>query len=322
MLGTKCHATTIDQRWVGSASGTDAARTGEYISVRIVFLTNENFDANEKFRYIFANVAASFVDIHVVAVRLSGAGMGGPGYRRPLSLPNLYRKVRRIPKRARRLGVAYTAELLISYPLQLLIDRRNWREVDERLRALPRPPIEPQPEKVIYVDTVNGPDAVEAISRLEPDVVIQVDAGILRRQIFEIPQVGTLNLHPGIAPSIKGLHSIYWALWEQKHEWIGATLHYIDEGIDTGSVLAYSTVEPHYPGERFPPLYARAIELGVSRLVEALCDIAQGRRWVIDPPAGEHVYRSTMSGGRLSLLEARLAWQRFRSGAHRAVQCR
>ena len=82
--------------------------------MRIVFLTNENFDTNEKFRYIFANVAALFGDIHVLAVRLSAAGMGGMGYRRPLSFPNLYRKIRRIPKRARGLGVAYTAELLIS----------------------------------------------------------------------------------------------------------------------------------------------------------------------------------------------------------------
>jgi hypothetical protein len=279
--------------------------------VKIVFLTNEDFDVNEKFRYIFSNVAAAFDDVRVVAVRRSGAGMGGMGYKRPLSLRSLYRKVGRIPKRARSLGVAYTAELLLSYPLQVLIDGRNWREVDRGLRVLSRPPVEPpRAERVIYVDTVNGPDAVEAISGLEPDVVIQVDAGILQRQVFEIPRLGTLNLHPGIAPSIKGLHSIYWALREGRPEWIGSTLHYIDEGIDTGSVLAYAPVEARYPGERFPPLYVRAIELGVRRLVESLRYMEQGRRWVVDPPEGERVYRSTLSGWRLALLEIRLVLRR------------
>jgi folate-dependent phosphoribosylglycinamide formyltransferase PurN len=274
--------------------------------MRIVFFTNEKFVEDEKFRYMFANVAAVFGDVHVVAVRLSRTE------KKPFSLRGMYRKVRRIPKRARHLGIAYTLELLSSYPLQLIIDRRNWREVDEGLRALPRPRLGPEPEKSIYVDTVNGTDAVEAISKLKPDVIIQVNAGILRRQVFEIPRVGTLNLHPGIAPLIKGLHSIYWALWEHKREWMGSTLHFIDEGIDTGPVLAYAPVEPRHPGERFPPLFVRATELGVKRLVDALLHIAQGRRWVLDPPEGARVYRSTLSGWRLALLEIRLALRRRR----------
>jgi poly-beta-hydroxyalkanoate depolymerase len=37
--------------------------------MRIVFLTEEEFDSSEIFRYIFANVAAVFQDVHVVAVR-------------------------------------------------------------------------------------------------------------------------------------------------------------------------------------------------------------------------------------------------------------
>ncbi|MBV8232444.1 MAG: hypothetical protein JO329_20880 [Planctomycetaceae bacterium] len=46
-------------------------------------------------------------------------------------------------------------------------------------------------------------------------------------------KIGTLNLHHGIAPSIRGMNSIYWALWEGRPEWIGSTVHFIDKGIDT-----------------------------------------------------------------------------------------
>jgi hypothetical protein len=285
----------------GKLDANDHSVTG----TRIVFLTNERFGSAEDFKYMFANVAALFRDVHIVAVRRSQAEQ------KPFSLPGLYRKIRKISKKARRCGLMYTFETITSYPLQLFILRRHWQEVDERLRALPRPTIQPGPETVTYVDTLNSPDAVKTVSRLEPDVLIQLNAGILKRQIFEIPPLGTLNLHPGIAPLIKGVHSIHWALWEQKPEWIGATLLYIDEGIDTGPVLAYAPVDLRSPGERFPSLFVRATEHGVQCLVDSLYHIARGKRWVIDPPQGERVYRSYLPGWRLGLLEIRLALRRW-----------
>jgi folate-dependent phosphoribosylglycinamide formyltransferase PurN len=276
-------------------------------NVRIVFLTNEEFDSSERFRYTFAHVAASFPDVHVVAVRRSQAE------KKPFSLLTLYQKVRKVLWRVRRFGVAHALEVLTSYPFRRLIAQRFWREVKVRFRSLPSPPAKLEPEKVVYVETVNGQETVEAISRLEPDVVIQDGAGILSRQVFEIARIGTLNLHPGIAPLIKGAHPVHWALWERKREWLGATVHYIDEGIDTGPVLAYAPVEPRYPGERFPSLYVRTIEVGVKHLVDVLCRLARGEQWTIHPPQGERVYRTIFSGWRLVLLEVRLALERRRA---------
>jgi folate-dependent phosphoribosylglycinamide formyltransferase PurN len=272
--------------------------------MRVIFFTNENFDSSEKFRYMFANVATSFRDVHIVAVRHS------PAKKKLFSLLGLYQNVRKVLWRGRRFGVIHAVEVLTSRPLQLFIGQRNQLEADEILRALPRPPVKVEPEKAVYVETVNESDAVKAISRLKPDVVIQVDAGILRKPVFEIARIGTLNLHPGIAPLIRGPDPLYWALWERKREWMGATLHYIDEGIDTGPVLAYAPVEPRYPGERFPPISVRIAEVGVELLVEALCRLERGERWTVHPPQGEHVYRTIFSGWRLLLLEIRLALER------------
>ena len=57
--------------------------------MRIVFLTNEKFGSSEEFRYMFANVAASFPDVHVVAVRRSQA-------ERKSFLSRLQKKVRKL----------------------------------------------------------------------------------------------------------------------------------------------------------------------------------------------------------------------------------
>ena len=96
--------------------------------MRIVFLTNDKFYSSEKFRYMFANVAAAFPDVHVVAVRRPRAED------EPL-LPRLQGEVRKALQRARRFGFLHSLEVLTSLPLQLFIGRRNWEEVDERLRG-------------------------------------------------------------------------------------------------------------------------------------------------------------------------------------------
>ncbi len=198
--------------------------------MRIAFFTDEGFVSRR--------------DVHVVAIRRRSQAEKWALF--PLVL---YSKARKVLWRARRFGIVHTLGVVTSDPLRRLITQRDEQEISERLRALPRPSVELQPEEALYyVDTVNGPDAVETISGLEPDIVIQVRAGILRRQVFEIARIGTLNLHPGIAPPIRGQEPGYWALWEKKREWMGATLHYIDEGIDTGPVLAYAPVEPRSQG--------------------------------------------------------------------------
>lgn len=270
--------------------------------MRVVFFTNDGVEKSEAFLYMFAQVAAFFPDIHVVAVRRQPDG--------------LFRRYLKMLRRVWRFGGGLTnaLEIVSSLPLKVLIADPNEREEEAEIRALPRPPVTPRPDATVFVETVNGPDAVEAISRLEPDVVIQSGAGVLKEQVFKIGRIGTLNLHPGIAPLIKGRDPIYWALWELEPKWLGATVHFIDGGIDTGPVLAYAPIEQRFPGERYPELSVRVHEAGVECLVETLLRLARGERWTIEPPPGARVYRSSISGWKLLLLEIRDMLRRRSAG--------
>src|SRR5437762_1370326 len=151
-------------------------------------------------------------------------------------------------------------------------------------------------QRVQCVHTVNGADAARTLRALQPDVIIQAGAGILRQHIFTLARLATLNLHHGIAPLIRGMCSIYWALWEDRPEWLGATVHRIDAGIDTGQALAYASVTPQTPGEGYPSLFVRATQGGVARLVEVLTRLEAGEQWCLTPPAPGSAYRSTISG--------------------------
>jgi Formyl transferase len=268
--------------------------------MRIVFFTNAKEETSGTFLYMFAQVAAVFPDVHLVTLRRE---LDGP-------LARYLKELKRIWHFAG--GLASTLEIISSYPLKQLMIERDDREAQAGMRLLNRPPVTPRRGATIYVSTANGPDAVEAISGLEPDVLIQLGNGILSKQIFEIARIGTLNLHPGIAPLNKGREPIYWALWEQEPSWLGATVHFIDEGIDTGPVLAYAPVEQRFPGERYPPLYVRTYKLGVECLVDTLLRLARGERWTIDPPSGASEYRSSISGWKMAAVEIRGALRRWR----------
>lgn len=265
--------------------------------MRIVFFTDAGFDRRESFRYLYASVASRFPDVHIVAVE-------------PRRRGGMARRFRRYRRKVRRLGLLRSLEIATSFPIRRILIRRDRTLITEMLLAIPRPAIEPDPATAIRVPTVNGSAAVDAITQLRPDVLIQSGAGILRSRIFKIARLGTLNIHHGIAPLIRGMSSIDWALWERRPEWIGATIHMIDEGIDTGAVLAYVSVERERPGEGFPRLYVRATRQAVAKLIDVLERLGRGDVWSVDPPAGPREYRSSFSGWRHLAVEFALLLER------------
>jgi methionyl-tRNA formyltransferase len=91
--------------------------------------------------------------------------------------------------------------------------------------------------KKINVKDVNGFDTEKVIRDLKPDILIQCGAGILKENIFSIPKIGTLNVHHGIAPELRGISSTFWAMYYGLLEFIGTTVHFIDKTLDTGTVI-------------------------------------------------------------------------------------
>jgi len=264
--------------------------------MRIVLYTHEHFATDDLFQYIFAHVANHVPDWRIAAVRPSP--------------PSWRAKARRGWNKIKRLGPLNTLEILSAYPISRSILRRHRAEIDAGLRALPRPTVAIDPARVTFTRTLNGPDAVAAIGSLAPDLLLQAGAGMIRSQIFTLAPLGMLNIHHGIAPLIKGMNSIAWGLWERRPEWIGATVHRVDEGIDTGDVLAYAPVRPERPGEGVASLFVRATQGAVAQLLPVIDRLSRGEQWKVPPPPGEYAYRSTLSGWRLLALERRLRRQR------------
>ena len=174
--------------------------------MRVVLFTSTSALDTELFRYLSAHVLDRFPDARVVAADGSAADASSTRGR-------WLRKIRR-------LGWLDTLMILSSWPLQRWLGNRDAQESERLLAALPRPARAVDRATITTVTSANGADARAALEQLQPDVIIQSGAGLLKPHIFKLASRGTLNLHHGIAPLIRGMHSVYWSVWERKPEWL------------------------------------------------------------------------------------------------------
>lgn len=116
-------------------------------------------------------------------------------------------------------------------------------------------------------DDANGPDCVDRLRELAPDVLVVLGTSILRPPVLSIAERASLNVHGGIVPAYRNVHSEVWAVLNRDERSAGTSILHLDEGIDSGAVALSRCVE-HADG--FFDLRWRNLELSAALLVEAL----------------------------------------------------
>ena len=70
----------------------------------------------------------------------------------------------------------------------------------------------------------------------KPDMIISYNYKyLLTSEIIKYPESGCINLHISLLPWNRGAHPNVWSFLEDTPK--GVTIHYIDEGIDTGNII-------------------------------------------------------------------------------------
>ena len=91
--------------------------------------------------------------------------------------------------------------------------------------------------RVEYVPAPRSTATAQALQSAEPDLCLLAQSGIVPASVLVIPRLAALNAHPGILPEYRGVDTELWAIYEDRFDYVGCTLHAVDEGIDTGPVL-------------------------------------------------------------------------------------
>ncbi len=218
-------------------------------------------------------------ELYVVRA-LKGTGLGA--VKRLKSMARQHGVLGLVSRLAASRFIAPREERKKSRQLDLLLDGDHLREW---WRASGINPID--------VPHLNHADARSVIAKLRPDVMVRVSGGILYRRTFSLARITTLNIHHGVAPRIRGMWSISWGIIEGRDDWIGATLHEIDDGIDTGRVLWRGSPQLA-PGDTGITLLFRIHLEAIEALIRVIRQYQKGEpptSWPCDDQ-GQSDYRS------------------------------
>ena len=125
-------------------------------------------------------------------------------------------------------------------------------------------------------DSLRDPGEQSALSSLGADAFLVVAYGrLLPAEVLGIPALGVLNVHPSLLPLYRGASPVATAILEGAEE-TGVTVMLLDEGMDTGPVLAQSEPVPIHEDDTRDSLTSRLFELGAGLLVDTLGGIESG----------------------------------------------
>jgi methionyl-tRNA formyltransferase len=86
------------------------------------------------------------------------------------------------------------------------------------------------------------PETFAKIKQLSADIALSIFFGhILRPPLLEMFDGNVVNLHPAYLPYNRGAYPNVWSIVDGTPA--GATLHYVDESVDTGDIIAQQNVE-------------------------------------------------------------------------------
>jgi methionyl-tRNA formyltransferase len=143
--------------------------------------------------------------------------------------------------------------------------RRKWR-FQRRRRAS----YATRCQRVVATGDMNSRRLRRDLLRLAPDFLVLGGGGILAPEIIETARLGVLNAHPALLPWVRGCGVVGHSL--EQGVALGATVHRVDRGIDTGDVVARRLL-PVAPGT----VSLSALELAADELAaELLADVVEG----------------------------------------------
>ncbi len=128
--------------------------------------------------------------------------------------------------------------------------------------------------------------AAEELMQFKPDLCVVVAYGlILPPQVLAVPKYGCINMHVSLLPKYRGSAPIQWAVINGDEK-TGVSIMQMDEGLDTGPVLAVEEVEIS-PTATAGEVFDNVSDVGAKLLVKTIAQIENGTATAKPQPTGE-----------------------------------
>ena len=131
--------------------------------------------------------------------------------------------------------------------------------------------------KIDYLkdQNINNKEFLDKAAAYNCDLFVSMSFNqIFKKTIINLPRLGTINCHAGKLPFYRGRNILNWVLINDEKEF-GVTVHYMDEGIDTGDIILQKTF-PISEMDDYSTLLDRAYKECASLLFQSIKEIKNG----------------------------------------------
>jgi len=125
----------------------------------------------------------------------------------------------------------------------------------------------------VLLHSHNEKEVLLWLTRASPDlVIVYCMSQLLSREFLRVPRHGAINLHPSALPAYRGPNPWLW-IYRDHQKIGGVTLHFIDEGEDTGDIIDQQLFDIP-SGIRLPALLDMAIkDYGLGMILNAVAQL-------------------------------------------------
>ncbi len=127
---------------------------------------------------------------------------------------------------------------------------------------------------VLQPEKLRDPAFIEELEKLNAELFVVVAFRMLPKMVWNLPELGTINLHASLLPDYRGAAPINWAIINGEKE-SGVTTFFINEKIDTGDLLLQEKVSIH-PEANAGDLHDKLMDTGAALLLKTVRGLAAG----------------------------------------------
>lgn len=132
----------------------------------------------------------------------------------------------------------------------------------------------------IPVENVNTDEFLSVMDKYQPDLLVSMSFNqILKKNIIGYAPQGFINCHAGALPFYRGRNPLNWVLINGESSF-GITVHYVDEGIDTGDIIE-QRLYPITRKDNYGTLLNKAINECANVLYSAILKISKNEADII-----------------------------------------
>ncbi len=124
---------------------------------------------------------------------------------------------------------------------------------------------------VLQPEKLKNPEFIEALQGYDADLFVIIAFRMLPEIVWNMPPLGSINLHGSLLPQYRGAAPINWAVINGEKE-TGVTTFFLKHQIDTGSIILRQAV-PIEENDTAGTVYNRLMHTGAELMVKTLHSI-------------------------------------------------